>query len=79
MNDTVECLIKKVKQGDQLAFSELIESYQHEVYRICFRLIGNRHEAEEMPKKPFCERIRTLTVMIAIKNFLPGCSELSQI
>ncbi|GAA0596717.1 RNA polymerase sigma factor SigW [Virgibacillus siamensis] len=53
MDDIVKNLIRKVKQGDQLAFSELIELYQHEVYQVCFRLIGNRHEAEDLAQEAF--------------------------
>ncbi|ALX47498.1 RNA polymerase sigma factor SigW [Lentibacillus cibarius] len=53
MNDTVNSLVKKAQKGDQLAFSELIDFYQHRVYRICFRLIGNHHDAEDLAQTAF--------------------------
>src|SRR5699024_809134 len=69
MNDTVKCLIKKVKQGDQLAFSELIELYQHEVYRICFRLIGNSYEAEDLAKEAFWRAYQNINSHDSNKKF----------
>lgn len=69
MNDTVKCLIKKMKQGDQLAFSELIELYQHEVYRICFRLIGNRHEAEDIAQETFLRVYQNINSYDSNKKF----------
>jgi RNA polymerase sigma-70 factor (ECF subfamily) len=49
----VRRIIKKVKKGDQQAFAALIEIYQHKVYRICFRMVGNRHEAEDLAQEAF--------------------------
>ncbi|WP_010530535.1 RNA polymerase sigma factor SigW [Lentibacillus jeotgali] len=69
MNDTVKYLVKKVKQGDQLAFSELIELYQHEVYRICYRLIGNRYEAEDLAQEAFLRAYQNINSHDSNKKF----------
>ncbi|HET7580667.1 MAG TPA: RNA polymerase sigma factor SigW [Bacillales bacterium] len=53
MDDMIKRVIKKVKKGDQQAFGELIELYQHKVYQICFRMIGNRQEAEDLAQEAF--------------------------
>src|SRR5699024_1345640 len=62
-------IIEKVKQGDQHAFSELIELYQHKVYRICFRLIGNRHEAEELAQEAFLRAYQNIKSHDSNKKF----------
>lgn len=69
MNNKVKCLIKQVKQGDQLAFGKLIELYQHKVYRICFRLIGNRHEAEDLAQEVFLRAYQKINNHDSNKKF----------
>lgn len=69
MNNTVKCLIKQVKQGDQLAFGKLIELYQHKVYRICFRLIGNCHGAEDLAQEVFLQAYQNINNHDTNKKF----------
>ncbi|KGX84170.1 RNA polymerase sigma factor SigW [Pontibacillus litoralis] len=45
--------IKKVKKGDQSAFEEIVTFYQGKVYQICFRMLGNAHEAEDIAQEAF--------------------------
>ncbi|WP_182201311.1 RNA polymerase sigma factor SigW [Paraliobacillus salinarum] len=45
--------IKQVKKGDQSAFEDIVACYQDKVYQICFRLIGNTHEAEDLAQEAF--------------------------
>ncbi|GAA5416982.1 ECF RNA polymerase sigma factor SigW [Paraliobacillus ryukyuensis] len=45
--------IKQVKKGEQAAFEDIVTFYQDKVYQICFRLIGNRHEAEDLAQETF--------------------------
>ena len=53
----MEALIKKrisqVLKGDQNAFGEIVELYKDKVFQICFRMIGNRHEAEDLAQEAF--------------------------
>lgn len=44
---------RKIKNGDRLFFSELIERYQYQVYQICFYMIGNREEAVDVAQSAF--------------------------
>ncbi|HEU5138416.1 MAG TPA: sigma-70 family RNA polymerase sigma factor, partial [Bacillales bacterium] len=53
MEDLVQRVIKKVRKGDQQAFGELIDLYQHKVYQICFRMVSNRQEAEDLAQEAF--------------------------
>jgi RNA polymerase sigma-70 factor (ECF subfamily) len=45
--------IKQVLKGDQNAFGDIVEIYKDKVYQICFRMLGNRHEAEDIAQEAF--------------------------
>jgi RNA polymerase sigma-70 factor (ECF subfamily) len=45
--------IKQVKRGDHSAFEDVVSFYQNKVYQICFRMIGNAHEAEDLSQEAF--------------------------
>ena len=48
-----ECM-RAVATGDEEAFSELVERYQHIVYGTCYRLLGSYHaEAEDVAQMVF--------------------------
>jgi RNA polymerase sigma-70 factor (ECF subfamily) len=53
----METLIKnriiQVKNGDQNAFSEIVEIYKDKVFQLCYRMIGNSHEAEDLAQEAF--------------------------
>ncbi|MGP7819751.1 RNA polymerase sigma factor SigW [Niallia sp. 01092] len=53
MEAIVKKRIKQVLKGDQNAFGEIIEIYKDKVFQICFRMLGNRHEAEDMAQEAF--------------------------
>ena len=46
-------LIEKIKAGDFHAFKELFESYKSLVIDLCFRLVGNKEEAEDLTQEVF--------------------------
>ncbi|MFC3041753.1 RNA polymerase sigma factor SigW [Virgibacillus xinjiangensis] len=45
--------IKQVKKGDQSAFEDVISFYQGRIFQHCFRMLGNRHEAEDLAQETF--------------------------
>jgi RNA polymerase sigma-70 factor, ECF subfamily len=53
METLVTKRIKQVLKGDQNAFAEIVEIYKDKVYQICFRMLGNRHEAEDIAQEAF--------------------------
>ncbi|MGM0846788.1 MAG: RNA polymerase sigma factor SigW [Bacillota bacterium] len=53
MDALVNKRIKQVLKGDQDAFAEVIELYKDKVFQICFRMLGNRHEAEDISQEAF--------------------------
>jgi RNA polymerase sigma-70 factor, ECF subfamily len=53
----MEVLVKKrilqVLKGDQDAYGEIVELYKDKVYQISYRMLGNRHEAEDIAQEAF--------------------------
>lgn len=45
--------IKQVKKGDQSAYEDVVNHFQHRIYHHCYRMIGNVHEAEELAQEAF--------------------------
>jgi len=46
-------LVSKIKNGDQNAFKQLFEEYQHLVFNISYRMSGNQEEAEDTTQDVF--------------------------
>ncbi|WLR51006.1 RNA polymerase sigma factor SigW [Bacillus tianshenii] len=53
MEAIVKKRIKQVKKGDQDAFAEIVELYKDKVYQLCYRMLGNAHEAEDVAQEAF--------------------------
>ncbi|HZG72995.1 MAG TPA: RNA polymerase sigma factor SigW [Chondromyces sp.] len=53
MDLIVKRRIKQVLKGDQNAFGEIVELYKDKVFQICYRMLGNRHEAEDVAQEAF--------------------------
>jgi RNA polymerase sigma-70 factor (ECF subfamily) len=45
--------IQNARAGDSRAFSRLVEAYQGPVYNLCYRVLGNPHDAEEAAQEAF--------------------------
>jgi len=56
-------VVERCKAGDRQAFNELIRAHQRKVFNLCFRILGNHHEAEDVAQDVF------VTVFKAIKSF----------
>jgi RNA polymerase sigma-70 factor (ECF subfamily) len=63
-------LIERLKRRDEAAFNELIQLYQGRIYRLVFRMLGDRAEAEDLAQEVF------ITVFKSIDGFR-GDSKLS--
>jgi RNA polymerase sigma-70 factor, ECF subfamily len=56
-------LIRRLQQRDEVAFSEVVRLYQHKVYNLLYRMIGNHEEAEDLAQEVF------VTVFKSIDSF----------
>ncbi|WP_059171541.1 RNA polymerase sigma factor SigW [Bacillus sp. FJAT-27445] len=53
MDALVKKRIKQIKKGDQDAFAEIVELYKDKLFQLGYRMLGNRHEAEEIAQEAF--------------------------
>lgn len=65
-----EKLVERLKRRDEAAFNELIRLYEGKIFRLVFRMIGDRAEAEDLAQEVF------VTVFKSIDGFR-GDSKLS--
>lgn len=53
MDAIINQRIKQVLKGDQDAFGEIVELFKDKVFYLCYRMLGNRHEAEDIAQEAF--------------------------
>ncbi|MCY0091469.1 MULTISPECIES: RNA polymerase sigma factor SigW [Bacillus amyloliquefaciens group] len=53
MENLIKKRIKQVKKGDQNAFTEIVDLYKDKIYQLCYRMLGNVHEAEDIAQEAF--------------------------
>ena len=53
-------LITAAADGDDDAFSEIVDRYQRPVYNLCYRLLGNHGDAEDASQEAFMKAYRGL-------------------
>ncbi|MBN2047104.1 MAG: sigma-70 family RNA polymerase sigma factor [Anaerolineaceae bacterium] len=45
--------LDEARNGNDEAFCQLVEHYQNGVFNLCYRMLGNRHEAEDAAQEVF--------------------------
>lgn len=53
MDALINKRIKQVLKGDQHAYSDIVSLYQQKVYQVCYRMLNNQHEAEDIAQEAF--------------------------
>ncbi|WP_243300496.1 RNA polymerase sigma factor SigW [Bacillus litorisediminis] len=66
MEVLVKQRIKQVLKGDQNAYGEIVEIYKDKVFQLCYRILGNRHEAEDIAQEAF------IRAYVNIQKFNPS-------
>jgi RNA polymerase sigma-70 factor (ECF subfamily) len=56
-------LVRRIRNGDDRAFEELVRLYQNRIFSLTLRMIGNRQEAEDLAQEVF------ITVHRAIASY----------
>ena len=46
-------LVKLARKGNQSAFAELVELYKDKIFHLAYRMLNNRHEAEDVVQDTF--------------------------
>ena len=52
--------IAAARAGDREAFDRLVERYQRNVYRLCFRYVNDHHDANDLAQEAFLKAYRAL-------------------
>jgi RNA polymerase sigma-70 factor (ECF subfamily) len=55
-------LVQRALRGEHQAYGELVKRYQRSVFNVCYRMMGERREAEDMTQETFLrafDRLRT--------------------
>jgi RNA polymerase sigma-70 factor (ECF subfamily) len=60
MNRQASISIEALRQGDRLAFTEMVEAYSPQIYRLGLRMLGNQQEAEDVLQETFLNAFRAL-------------------
>jgi RNA polymerase sigma-70 factor (ECF subfamily) len=48
------------QRGEREAFDRLVERYQRDVYRLCYRYVNNHHDANDMAQEVFLKAYKAL-------------------
>ena len=68
-NDPDPVTIERARSGDKCAFSRLVEAYQTPVYNLCYRVLGNPHDAEEAAQEAFLRAYTRLSSYDPTRSF----------
>lgn len=71
MADEVRDLVRGCLAGDQMAMLALVERYQGQVFGLCYRMLGQRQDAEDMAQETFARALKSIAQWDAGREFLP--------
>jgi RNA polymerase sigma-70 factor (ECF subfamily) len=60
MDALIANMVTQVKKGDQEAFEGIVDLFKDKIYRHCFRMVGNGHEAEDLAQETFLRAYRNI-------------------
>jgi RNA polymerase sigma-70 factor (ECF subfamily) len=61
--------VERTLAGDRDAYRVLVERHSHNVFRLAYRMTGNRHDAEEVVQEAFLRGYQKLSQFAARSNF----------
>ncbi len=61
--------VERTLAGDRDAFRVLVERHSHNVFRLAYRMTGNRHDAEEVVQEAFLRGYQKLGQFASRANF----------
>ena len=65
-----EKFIARARDGDDLAFQEVVNAYQRPVFNLCYRMLGNAQEAEDAAQETFLKAYRNMKRYDPNRKFL---------
>jgi len=58
--ETERKFVERLRAQDERAFNELVQTYEHRVFRLVFRMLGRRDEAEDMAQEVFVQVFKAI-------------------
>jgi RNA polymerase sigma-70 factor (ECF subfamily) len=69
--DELRSLVQQCLAGDQRAMLALVERFEGAVYGLCYRMLGQRQDAEDMAQETFVRALRSLAQWDPERPFMP--------
>lgn len=60
MTDLDHSLLRRLQGRDERAFKDLIDHHRDRVYNVCYRILGHKHEAEDVAQEVFITVFKTI-------------------
>lgn len=57
---TDEALVRRCQAGDRAAFDDLVRRHERQIYRLCYRFVGNHEDASELAQDTFVRAYKAL-------------------
>ena len=64
-------IVLRTRRGEVEAFGELVRRYQTSVFNVCYRLLGERREAEDLTQEAFIRAYQRLDTFDIERSFGP--------
>ena len=64
-------LVERTRRGEVNAYGELVRRYQTSVFNVCYRMMGEHQEAEDLAQDAFLRGYRRLGTFDALRPFGP--------
>ncbi len=58
--DSEKHFVERLRKHDERAFNELVQAYEGRVFRLVFRMLGRREEAEDMAQEVFVQVFKAI-------------------
>lgn len=71
MPDDVTELVRRSRLGEQAAMTELVELFRGQVFGLCYRMLGQREDAEDITQESFVRAMRSLGRFDSRREFRP--------
>jgi len=68
---TVHELVNRTLDGDETAARDLVRRFQGQIFGLCYRMLGHRHDAEDVAQETFSRALRSLDKWDQQRDFEP--------
>ena len=58
--EDIRLLVNRALGGDQVAMRNIVERYKQQVFRLCFQMLGQREDAEDVSQEAFVRVLKSL-------------------